>query len=356
MEPMLELHPPSYGAPDAPLAGLLVVELAGELTGYAGRLLNDLGADVVLVGTVDDSPESRFLHHGKRVVADADELAVSADVLLYTGGADGVQAPPVGARTIAVLFTPFGTTGPAADWASTDLIRLASGGLLWLGGYPEVGPIAPYGNQSALAVSTYGVVAILLALFERDAGGDGCTLEISAQEVITQALETALPDYELTGRVRTRLGPEPPEAGSGIYPCKDGYISMIAGRIGTADAWQRLREWLVEAGEPGANDLWEAPWETLEYRQRADARARFGEIFRSFASTRTKQELYEEAQRRSIALAPVNTPAEVIADPQLVARSFMADADGYLVPSPPYRFSPLAPAEMEEAPAALEVA
>jgi benzylsuccinate CoA-transferase BbsE subunit len=276
------------------------------------------------------------------VAADAGDLLAAADVVLYTGGADGIAAPSVGARTIAVAFTAFGTTGPAADWVSTDLIRLAAGGLLWLGGYPDAGPVAPYGDQSARAVSTYGVVATLLALTERDATGRGCTLEISAQEVITQALETALPDFELTGRVRTRLGAEAPEAGSGLYPCRDGWVSMIAGRIGTTEAWRRLREWLVEAGEPGANDLWEAPWETLEYRQRPEARARFAEIFRSFASTRTKQELYEEAQRRSIALAPVNSPEDVIADPQLVARSFMTERDGALVPSPPYRLSPLA--------------
>jgi benzylsuccinate CoA-transferase BbsE subunit len=350
-----ELTPPSHGAADAPLAGLKVVELAGELTGYAGRLLHDLGADVALVGVVDDTPESHFLHHGKDVTTDAGDLLAAADVVLYTGGADGIPAPPVGPRTIAVALSPFGTTGPAADWASTDLIRLASSGLLWLGGYPEVGPVAPYGNQTALAVSTYGVVATLLALFERDRTGEGCTLEISAQEVMTQALETALPDFELTGRVRTRLGSESPEAGSGVYPCKDGWVSMIAGRIGTAEAWRRLREWLVEAGEPGANDLWETPWETLEYRQHPEARARFAEIFSSFASTRTKLELYEEAQRRNIALAPVNSPEDVIADPQLVARSFVSEADGALYPRPPYRFSPPTPVGPAEI-ASLELA
>jgi benzylsuccinate CoA-transferase BbsE subunit len=187
------------------------------------------------------------------------------------------------------------------------------------------------------------VVATLLALTERDATGTGRTLEVSAQEVITQALETALPDFKLTGKVRTRLGAEPPEAGSGVYPCQDGWVSMIAGRVGTTEAWRRLREWLVEAGAPGADELWEAPWETLEHRQRPESRARFAEIFRSFASTRTKQDLYEEAQRRSIALAPVNSPRDVVADRQLVARAFMTERDGTLVPSAPYRLSPLAP-------------
>ncbi|MES1247901.1 MAG: CoA transferase [Actinomycetota bacterium] len=352
---MAELIAPTHDAAGAPLAGLVVVELAGELTGYAGRLLHDLGADVTLVGEVDGSAESRFLHHGKGRAADPHGLLETADVVLYTGGADGSEPPAVGPQTIAVAFTAFGTTGPAADWVSTDLIRLAAGGLLWLGGYPDAGPVAPYGNQSARAVSTYGVVALLLALMERDHSGAGCTLEISAQEVMTQALETALPDFELTGKVRTRLGPEPPEAGSGIYPCRDGWVSMVAGRLGTTEAWRRLREWLVEAGEPGANDLWEAPWETLEHRQLPESRAHFAEIFRSFASSRTKGELYDEAQRRSIALAPVNAPLDVVADPQLVARSFLVEAEGTLVPAPPYRMSAPAPVDAVET-AAVEVA
>lgn len=340
---------PAHGAPDAPLAGIAVVELAGELTGYAGRLLHDLGADVTLVGEPDGSSEAIFLHHGKTVVPDAAAELATADIVLYSGGADGIPAPAVGERTVLVALTPFGTTGPAAHWASTDLIRLAAGGLLWLGGYPETGPVAPYGNQSALAASIYGVVAALLALEERDRTGRGCTLEISAQEVLTQALETALPDFELTGRVRTRAGAEPPEAGTGIYPCADGYVSMVAGRIGTADAWRRLREWLVEAGEDGANELWEPQWEQLDFRQRPEARAQFGEVFRSFAAARTKQELYEEAQRRSIALAPVNTPDDVVRDPQLVERSFIAGSP-IRRPRPPYRLSPLS--TLDDAPEA----
>ena len=321
----LELTPPSHGAPDAPLAGLSVVELAGELTGYAGRLLHDLGADVTLVGMVDDTPESRFLHHGKRVTADAADLLPTADVVLYTGGADGIPAPPVGPRTIAVALTPFGLDGPCRRLRvhRSDPAR---------GGRPPLARRIPRRSARSRRTATrarspssiYGVVATLLALVERDASGEGCTVEVSAQEVMTQALETALPDYELTGRVRTRLGSEPREAGPastlrrrlrqhGRRPARHGRGVDAAARVARRGGRRRAR---TSSGRRlGASSS------SASGPSRV---ARFAEIFGRSPSTRTKQELYAEAQRRSIALAPVNTPADVLADPQLVARAFFA--------------------------------
>ncbi len=77
--------------------------------------------------------------------------------------------------------------------------------------------MAPFGGQSTLATGIFGAVGVLLALIERDKSGSGELVEVSAQEVLTQALETSIPEYELTGRVQRRLGDVPREAGSGIY-------------------------------------------------------------------------------------------------------------------------------------------
>jgi benzylsuccinate CoA-transferase BbsE subunit len=331
------------------LAGVSVLEVAGELGGYTGRLLADLGAEVTRIRLAPDTEteaERRFLHHGK-LEADASQLAelvASSDVVLQTGGADAPSAPELSPdavraanpRAVHAVLTPFGLDGPCADCVSTDLIRLAAGGLLWLGGYPDAEPVAPYGGQSTVATGIFGAVGIMLALIEAESTGRGTLVEVSAQEVLTQALETALPEYELTGKVRGRAGGEPREAGTGVYPCADGFVSMVAGRLGTAEAWTRLREWLVEEGVPGAQELWNDGWDELAHRQRPESVARFSEIFWAFAGSRPKRELYAEAQRRSIALAPVNTPAEVLADPQLASRGFFRDG----VLAPPYRFSP----------------
>ena len=334
------------------LGDLSVVEIAGELNGYTGRLLADLGARVTLVDMGGDALppyEELFLHHDKLRSSRPEiaELLQSADVVLISGGADAPDDAAVhpdairavAPRAIVAVLTPFGLDGPCADYVSTDLVRLAAGGLLWLGGYPDAEPVAPYGHQSTTATGIFGAVAIMLALIERDTTGRGCVIEVSSQEVLTQALETALPDYELTGKVRGRVGGESREAGTGIYPCQDGFVSMVAGRLGTAAAWTRLREWLVEEGTPAADELFASGWDDLVFRQQPESVLRFSEIFAAFTSTRTKGELYGQAQRRSIALAPVNTPTDVLRDEQLNTRGFFRNG----VLAPPYRITEAAP-------------
>ncbi len=350
---------------EEPLSGVRVVEVAGALTGYAGRLLADLGASVTRVALSPaaaaatgvpaaplgpDGPDAAalFFHRGKEEALldreGLEALAASADVLLESAEGDAERCDAAGLRErnprlVHAVVSPFGLEGPRARDASTDLVRLAAGGLLWLGGYPDAGPVAPFGAQSTFAGGIYAAVAVLLALLERETTGRGRFLDVSVQEAITQALETSLADVELTGRVRVRAGDVPREAGTGVYPCADGYVSMVAGRLGTAPAWRRLREWLVEVGTPGAEELLGEEWESLAFRQRPEAVARFGELFGAFAAVRSKRELYAEAQARNIPLAPVNTLAEVLADPQLAARRFFRDEGGVTLPLPPFRLT-----------------
>jgi benzylsuccinate CoA-transferase BbsE subunit len=353
-------HP--FIAAETPLAGVSVLEIDGEFCGYAGRLLVDLGATVTRV-TFDSTPaddDAWTLHYGKLDVpidlqSAEDRLRLSAllaqsDIVIQSAG-NGLtpELDPETVRVtnpglVQVVLTPSGLDGPTASWASTDLTRLASGGLLWLGGYPDMEPVAAFGAQSTNATGLFGVVAALFGLIDKERRGVGHSIDVSAQEVVTQGLETALAEYELTDTIRQRVGDNPREAGTGIYPCADGYVSMVAGRLGTAQAWRRLREWLVETGTPGAEELWGEEWEKLSFRQRPESVRRFSEIFGAFAALRTKSDLYREAQARSIALAPVNTPAEVLVDPQLAARDFFREITNQEsgavanVPSPPYRF------------------
>lgn len=365
---MTELEPLDPQAFEAPLHGIRVLEVAGELTGYAGKLLADLGADVVLADLTSAAiepkgfdPREFFLHRDKKRVqlaADSRELVfliAEADVILQSRGDDTEPAPELDPHAVRkrnpaavhAILTPSGLSGPQANAQSTDLTRLAAGGLLWLGGYRDAEPVAAFGEQSTTATGMYSAVAVLLALLARERSGEGDTVEISSQEVMTQALETSISEYELRGTVQHRFGDTPREAGTGVFPCADGHISMVAGRLGTAAAWKRLVEWMQENHTPGAEILSEPGWETLEHRQRPEAIASFSQIFGNFASSRSKDYLHREGQRRSIAIAPVNAVDDVLADPQLIARAFfIATTDpntgtSVRVPGPPFRFSPL---------------
>lgn len=360
-----------------PLTGLRLIDLADERGAYATKLLADLGAEVVRVTAPDARPMSgprvqdgadagaslreSYLSTNKRAVrldltlpADRElfeQLVTTADAIVETGapgalgrlglGFDRLKALRPG--VILVSITPFGQDGPYAGYVADDLVTLAAGGLLSLGGYPDTAPIVVDAAQSTYASSLAAATALLIALIDRDGETAARWIDVSAQECIAGALEDAIPEFDLRGTVRRRSGDGPREAGSGVFACADGYVSMIAGRVGTAEAWKALVTWLREQGVRGADALAGEAWSRFEHRQTPEAIAEFGGVFNSFAATHSKSSLYEEAQRRGIALSPVNRLDEVLLDPQLAARDFFTTlriGDREVVaPGAPYRFS-----------------
>jgi benzylsuccinate CoA-transferase BbsE subunit len=197
----------------AALAGIRVLDLATNYAAYAGRLLADLGADVVRVESPEGSPVRKlapyrrasgevasfahaFLDAGKRSVtldlADAEgaelfaRLAAGSDVVFETPSPSALARPPVDFADIRrrnpgiviVSISPFGRAGPCAGHAATDLTLLAAGGLLALGGYADTEPLAIQGEQAMLASGIYGAVAALAALFQRTQTGTGSWIDV----------------------------------------------------------------------------------------------------------------------------------------------------------------------------------
>jgi benzylsuccinate CoA-transferase BbsE subunit len=175
--------------------------------------------------------------------------------------------------------------------------------------------------------------------------GKGCWIDVSGQECVAFALEDAVAEWSINAHVRRRLGDGAREAGTGVYPCKDGHISMVAGRLGTAKAFVALTQWLAASDVPGGASLLEPQWQDFKYRQSPEGIARFAEIFGAFCRTRGKQKLYREGQARQIAIAPVNTIADVLQDAQLAANSYFRPHVERILgkeiafPGPPYRLS-----------------
>jgi benzylsuccinate CoA-transferase BbsE subunit len=348
---------PLQGSASTALAGIRVLDLTDELGAYAGRLLADLGAEVIRIEPPQGSPTrrtapivalpgyapvsafDRFVNAGKRSVtldlcrpeagpvlgkllASTDLVIQSPVHVLSSVGFGTEELRQLNPGLSQIVVSPFGLTNEPGWQPADDLVVMAAGGLLHLGGYPDVGPVAAYGGQSRFAASIFAAVAAITALLQRDLTGEGVMLDVSAQECVAQALEDSAATYALTGKVRERQGDVPREAGTGVYPCADGYVSMVAGRLGTAKAWTALVAWMNETGTPGAQRLLAPDWQRFDFRQTPQAIAEFTRLFGLFAGKRTKEELYTQAQARMIALSPVSTVEDLFTNAQLQHRGF----------------------------------
>lgn len=363
------------------LHGLRVVELTDATGAYAGRLLADLGADVVLVEPPEGCAARRFgpyLHgathveqsifhwwmnaskrsivvdvsspHGRQEFA---RLVRNADLLICSGSpadlaARGIDVNALLAgnpRLVATVITPFGLNGPLRDYRADDLVLLAMGGLLYLAGYPGEHPTAVHGYQSYLAASLFAATGSLVALHAAARSGLGQLVDVAIQDCVAQALETAAQNYDLTGKVRTRIGTGQQDAGFGLFPCKDGLVSVVIGLSGGTgpSSWDAMAQWLAD--DPDAAVFKEPCWRDSAYRGTAAAKQRFAGVFMRFARTRTKKELYASGQALGLSVSPIATTQDVANDDQLLARGFFVDVEHPELartipyPGPPYRLS-----------------
>lgn len=345
----------------AALEGLRVLDLSGAMGNYAGKLFADLGADVVLVEPpggselrreppfIADVPGTErslnFAYQntskrgicvnlatasGQRLLRD---LAATADLVIETAQPGWMAARGMGyedlsrvrPQIVVASITPFGQTGPYARMLATDLVGLATGGLLYMGGYRDAAPTQAHGEQAMKCAAMYGAVAAMLAVTEADMTGHGQHVDISMQESVTLALENAAQTYDLEGVVRRRPLGDQRFAGYGLFECKDGYIFLGSRGIGNSPAWTRSLQWFKDEGMAGVDRLYGAEWSDLDYLKSDEAREVFGELFMRWSRGHTKAWLYSEGQKRLIPLAPVSTPADLLDNPQLEARGHFVE-------------------------------
>ncbi|HYF20567.1 MAG TPA: CoA transferase [Ramlibacter sp.] len=342
--------------PPAALEGLRVLDLSGPMGNYAGKLFADMGADVVLVeppgGTplrreppfIGDAPGAErslnfaYQNTSKRgICVDLDsasgqrllrELARTADLVIETAPPGWMAERGLGYEHLArqrpqlvvASITPFGQTGPYAQMQATDLVGLALGGLLWMGGYQDAAPTQAHGDQAFKCAAMYGAVAAMLAVTDAELTGEGQHVDISMQESVTLALENAAQTYDLEGVIRKRPLGDQRFAGYGLFECQDGYIFLGSRGIGNSPAWSRSMQWFQDEGMEGAARLLGPEWSDLKYLKSEEAREVFGEIFMNWSRRHTKAWLYSEGQKRGIPLAPVSTPQDLLENPQLRAR------------------------------------
>ncbi len=341
------------------LAGRRVLELADEKGVYCGKLLADMGADVIKIerpggdATRDIPPFWGDQRHPERslfflytntskrgVTLDVSsvegqglfrQLAKTADMVLETfppGFLEGLglgfrDLREVNPRLVCTSITDFGQTGPYRSFKSSDIVASALGGWMYVTGEEEDPPVKLAGSQAHMMASTYAAVSSMIALYRGAISGEGQHVDISVEETALSVSHICgvgkwLDDGIIPRRRGTGLFASVP---SGAYPCTDGMVYLMINR---PLHWQALARWIneVTGNQEVLDPMFEGPSSTRQpYRELLD-------IFISdLTSQFTVDEIYHEGQRRHIAFTPVNTAAAVAQDGHLAARNYFVDLE-----------------------------
>ncbi len=262
-----------------PLDGVRVIDLADRSAALAGRLLADLGAEVILVEPPsgnrcrhlapfldklpgpDRSFDHLFFNANKRsVVLDLDEepdrarfldLVATAAIVIETEHPDRLEAIGLGHQVLAdaspgliqISVTPHGLDGPWRHRSATDLTSAAAGGLVWVSGEPKGTPVnggaTPAYAMASLGATSAAMIALTNAAGDPDA--ESVHIDLSLQEAAVMAvMQTATPtNWTWFDRIPRRPGL------SAALRCADGgYVGLLV----RPDRFDRFLDWCDTVG------------------------------------------------------------------------------------------------------------
>src|SRR2546426_2844793 len=352
------------------LAPYRVLDLTDESGFLCGKILADLGADVIKIeapggdaarmlgpfpGDKLDRNKSLYwigYNVGKRGITLNLEsargrellrkLALRADFLIETFPPGLLDRHDLGFETlrklnpriIVVSITPFGQTGPYSSYKGSDLVAMAMSGLMSLIGEPDETPLRVSFPQSPMWSGMYAAAGALTAHYFRESTGIGQHVDVSAQSSLLWALANG-PAFWATNRTN------PPRGGSritgrsmtgarmrAIYQCKDGYLNFIiyGGKAGRRSN-QALVEWIAEHGL-ASEALLIKDWnsfgiESSTQEEIDEIEAPTAKLFKLY----TKAEFLEQAFRREMLGYPVANARDILKDGHLQDRDFWQDVD-----------------------------
>ncbi len=321
--------------PTGLLEATRVIDLAGEPAAMAGRLLADLGAEVVVPEPTGGHPLRELPHRwaawgaGKQsvVVSGPDDpalvdLLASADIVFDTPGFPGAWNldPAVAPAAVWVSVTPFGLTGPRSGWRAADLGVMAASGNMFCTGDPDRAPVRCTEPSGYAHVGAETAFAALTGL----ASGRPQRVDVSMQEVVLIANMATPARFPQTGFRGVRRGANVGRTRE-IWPTRDGFVSFgLRGGKARVPSLETLTR-LVDTPA-----LQKMDWTTFSPNTTDDETLRAIEVdVAAFFARHTLQELYDYACETNLMLAPINSPREILASAQLAARDFFGPVGGY---------------------------
>ena len=359
---------------DGALAGYRILDLTESNGAYCTRLLADMGADVIKIERpqgdpgrnmppfLNDTPHPEkslyFLHRNtnKRgitlnlkteqgrtifhtLIKEADvTVDNSAPDYMSSLGLSYEKLKEINRGIIMVSITEFGHNGPYRDWKGSNLVDFALSGTLITSGFPGKQPCIAPGSPAYDAASVHASISIVAALFMRGTTGEGQLIQTSVHETARLGLYPwIVPVYSYNSN--PDAPPPMPETRMGasiypVYPCKDGFIRVIALTPRQWDAWVRV------LGDPEILKLPE--WRDFIYRigNAADLYPLVVEYTQEFTMT----ELFEAGSREGVPIAPIYKIDDFYNSQQAKARESFVEVDHPMAgkgeyPAPPFRCS-----------------
>ncbi|GBG36641.1 CaiB/BaiF CoA transferase family protein [Mycobacterium montefiorense] len=334
-----------------PLDGIRVLELGTLIAGpFAGRLLGDMGAEVIKVeppGVPDPlrnwGQTEQDGHHVYWTVAARNKKAITLDLRRPAGrelflelveksdivvenfrpgtlekwdlGYDVLSARNAG--IILVRVSGYGQTGPDAYKAGYASVAEASSGLRHLNGFPGGPPPRLALSLGDSLAGMFGAQGAMAALYRRSVTGRGQVVDVALTESCLAIQESTIPDYDVGGVVRgpsgTRLEGIAP---SNIYRSADDSWMVIAANQDTVFA--RL---CTAMGRPelASDDRF------ATHTARGRNQDEIDKIIGAWAAERQPADIVETLSAAGVIAGPINTVAEVVEDPQLRARGMLVE-------------------------------
>jgi benzylsuccinate CoA-transferase BbsE subunit len=343
-----------------------VLDLCDEKGLFCGKLMGDLGADVLKIeppggeavrnkgpfykdqadpqkslywfslntskrGITLDIAKPEGAEIFKRLAKTADFVIESFKPGYLAGlGLGYADLEKINPRVILVSITPFGQTGPYRDWKGPDMVQWALGAGPFIRTFdsPDRPPFRiSHHPQTYFHGGTEAVVGAMVALHHRTNTGEGQHVDVSIQECVSWH---PLGDYDLNKRVMKRgtmLLPLQVKV-THIWPCKDGHVMW---RYTGGPAAKRhstpLANWI---NQEGFGDDWfkNFDWENFShYTTTQDVIDHLEDLTNKFFLTKTKTELMEGAIKYRIMLYPISTTADLLESPQLTYRGFWTEVE-----------------------------
>ena len=350
-----------------------ILDLTDDRGLIGGMILADLGADVIAIeppggnaarrrgpfadgsnaGGPEDSLVWQSYARGKRsAVIDLEseagraqfiELARSADAVIESADVGVMDALGLGHAALSEVnpglvyaaVTPFGSSGPKAGWAATDITVAAAAGPMIQSGDRDRPPLRVGLPQTALHAGAEAALGVLMGLHERRRSGLGQYVDVSAQAAYAQATQSGiLAAANNSGQfqrsaVGAALGPLEIRL---FWPCKDGHVAityLFGAAIGPFT--DRLMQYALEEGycDQATRDK---DW--LNYtnliltgQEPISEYLRCCDVVGALCADKTKAELFQVAQERRLLIVPVSTMDDLDENEHLAARSYWREVE-----------------------------